>query len=201
MRFTIKWLLAGTLYAALAAAAWSQAHWSYAALLWVATFFAVTYALTAAICVRGRRQAAAVGFAVASVMLAVCLHFAPESLPIGRLVAAAAPPPATPSAPYFPQPAVTAPRTVSYQVATIAPDGKPVYETRTRVVQVATPGLTATGPAVAPTPILPYAPAFDMEGAMARTRAANAVATMLAGLVGSMLGVVAHRRARSMEGD
>jgi hypothetical protein len=66
------------------------------------------------------------------------------------------------------------------------PDGKRVTETRTRVVQVTSP--------VAPAAYPPNQGPDEWEKLGVRTRAANAVTTMLAGLVGSMLGAVAYRR-------
>lgn len=201
-RFSLKWLLAGTVYAAIAAAAFAQAHWSYADILWIATFFAVTYALSAAIFARGPRRGAATGFAIANLLMLVCLQYSPESLPTSRLIAAAMPVIETPSAPslpaltaYAPMPAPpTASVTVPYTVVRVLPDGRKVSETRTRVV---TP--TPAAPAYYPQPVLAApAPTYD-DGAKfgVRIRAGNAVGTMFAGLVGGVLGAAAFRRGRS----
>jgi hypothetical protein len=106
MRFSIKWMLAGTVYVALVAAAFATGQWPYAAALWVATFFAVVYALALAALARGRRRAAAIGFALGSVALAVCLQAAPGSVPTARIVSATLSPQAQPLPQYAagPQP-------------------------------------------------------------------------------------------------
>lgn len=45
MRFSLKWILFGMAYVALAAAALTQNHWAYADLLWLAAFVAICMAI------------------------------------------------------------------------------------------------------------------------------------------------------------
>ena len=86
MQFSLKWLLAGTLYVAIAAAAFAKPHWASAAAVWLITLFAVVYALIVATSASGSRQVAAKGFAIASVLLFLGLHFTPEFFPIEYVV-------------------------------------------------------------------------------------------------------------------
>jgi hypothetical protein len=182
MRFSIKWMLAGTGYVALVAAAFATGQWPYAAALWVATFFAIVYALALVALARGRRRGAAIGFAIGSVALALCLQFAPGSLPTARIVSAALPVQAQPLPGYAPpQP------TAWYAV----PSPPPNVASGTLIAGQAaavSPGLnfTPTGP--------PIINVRDIEEMFAtRTRAADALATMVAGIVGSFLGIAAYR--------
>jgi hypothetical protein len=194
IRFSMKWLLAGMVYVAVAAAAIAQGHWSYAAILWMATFFAVTYALTVAIFARGARQIAAAGFAIASLAIVACMRFAPGSLPTSRFVAAlasaqapipttvyATPTPVIPAAPgrppgtYYPAPAPQPSPPIAAQP--YYPPGGPVFAT-----YVAPPAVTIS---------------YDNgEVAAVRVRAANAIATMAAGVIGGVLAAVGFRRGR-----
>lgn len=49
MAFSLKWLLAGSAYAALAAAAaLATGHWAFVDVLWIITYFAVVYAILGA---------------------------------------------------------------------------------------------------------------------------------------------------------
>jgi hypothetical protein len=73
MRFSLKWILAGTVYVALAAAAFGTGKWYFAEVLWALTLLAVVYAIVAVAYFRRRRQAAALGFAVASACFLLCL--------------------------------------------------------------------------------------------------------------------------------
>jgi len=110
MRFSLKWLLAGMAYAALYAAATATGDWLYADVLWAATFVAVLYAATLVVITRGLQRAAAVGFALGSLMLVACLHFSTNSVPTARRVSA-----------WFPAPAPLPPRLPSAPVAGQAP--------------------------------------------------------------------------------
>ncbi len=93
MRFSLKWLLAGTVYVAIAAAAFARPHWAYAEALWALTFLAVVYALIVAISGRGQRQVVAIGFAVASLLLTGYVLFgSSNSKAFSRVVELLSPP-------------------------------------------------------------------------------------------------------------
>ena len=85
MRFSLKWLLAGTVYVAIAAAAFARPHWAYVQLLRGVTFFAIVYALIVAIFGRGHRQVAAAGFVIATSLLLLYAHVYPVSMPTPRV--------------------------------------------------------------------------------------------------------------------
>ncbi len=175
MPFSPIWMLAAGAYAAIAATALVVAHWSLADLVWTATFFATVAAAAFAVLARGRRQVAAAGFAVASALVAGSAYFAGDSAPTARVVTAAAPAYTTQSQP-GPQVMQT------YQVVRYASDGKPVVETHTRTVPSAPISVMTTSDGL-------------QQQFRARVRTANALATMLAGLVGAVLGATAQRRA------
>jgi hypothetical protein len=194
-RFSIKWLLLGTAYVAVAAAAFARGHWSYADILGAANFFAVTYALTLALFARGRRQVAAAGFAIASLLLLACLYLAPQAMPTSRLLAAL-PVQAPQNALAYPTPVATPPTIVSNTVT-----GTTVWPSApagSYGPYAPPPSYAASGTLVAsfagPPPIVPV---IDAENLAVRTRAANAAAMMLAGLVGGILGMAAFRKAQT----
>src|SRR5262245_24174438 len=90
MRFSLKWILVGVAYVAVAAAAFSQTTWVYADVLWAASLLAVVYAALIAAFARGRRQAAAVGFVVASACFLLCVWLTNgNGVPTTRLLVAA----------------------------------------------------------------------------------------------------------------
>jgi hypothetical protein len=169
MAFSLKWLFAGATYVAVAAAALSTGHWAYVDVLWAVTFFAIVYAVIVALFARGGRQRVAGGFATASLLLLACLYFSPDSIPTARLVVLAAAEDAPP-----------APRLVTaLYAATMSPASQGgespmiVYGGGYRVAQASSPS--------------------EFEW-IATYRAANAVGTMLAGLIGGLMGALAFRR-------
>jgi hypothetical protein len=87
-RFSLKWLLAVMVYAALVAVAFGQPHWAYGDLLWTLSMAAFGYALVVTCLARGPRQARAVGFAVFFACFMLCLVFAPDSVPSARMLTA-----------------------------------------------------------------------------------------------------------------
>jgi hypothetical protein len=91
MRFSLKWLLAGTVYLAIAAAAFARPHWAYSDALILLTFVAVTYAAIETVFSRGRRQVIAGGFAIAALLASVGTAIAPKASPPARVVEAFAP--------------------------------------------------------------------------------------------------------------
>jgi hypothetical protein len=203
MRFSLKWVLAGVTYVAVAAAAFSQTTWVYADLLWAASLLAVVYAVLVACFARGRRQAAAAGFVAASVCFLVCSHFANDSVPTRRLLAAAGVGQNLAPSPYY------APSVVSRPVVeTISTPAGPVKRTRTVEVVV-------QQPVAAPTPVAPMAGPTTVSQWMAQSRiappspyvdfsiymrAASAVGMMLFGGVGCALGMLAYKAARREAG-
>jgi hypothetical protein len=88
MRFSLKWILAGMTYAAVAAAALTQDTRVYADILWAATLVTFAFAVVAACFARGPRQIAAASFVVFSGCYLLCLHFAAESVPTASLLLA-----------------------------------------------------------------------------------------------------------------
>jgi hypothetical protein len=87
MRFSLKWLLVGMAYAALAAAALAAPHWGYRDLLRAVNFLALVYAMTVAIAGHGLRRHAAIGFATAVVLL-MAIPALSANTPTDRIVAA-----------------------------------------------------------------------------------------------------------------
>jgi hypothetical protein len=177
MTFSLKWLLAGSAYGVLAAAALATGHWVYVDLLWAVTFFAVAYATVVALFARGPRQVVAAGFAVASGLLLVCLQLSPDSVPTARLIVIVAKD--------YPSPA---PRLVSaLYSATLSPtfdsDGAPILQGGGSI------GGSGSGSAFLSGTLNP-----DPLTWVGAYRAANAVATMLSGLTGALLGVAASPR-------
>jgi hypothetical protein len=155
MRFSLKWLLAAMLYAAIVAAAFARPHWALVSVFWGATFLAVVYALVITLAGNGRRRYVASGFAVASVLLVVSSRMAPEASLADRFVTLAFPPQYSQSG----------------YVMTSA-GRRPVFDRRLQT---------------------------NRDANLLRTQMANAVAAILAGLAGSALGVVAHRRGQTAE--
>ena len=89
MRFSITWLLVGTAYAAVAAAALSTGAWYYADALWALTLLAVVYASAIAMFASGKRRATAATFVLAAICFLLCLTFgSSDSVPTARLLIA-----------------------------------------------------------------------------------------------------------------
>jgi hypothetical protein len=190
-RFSMKWLLAGMVYVALVAAALSQPGWAWADALWVVSFLAVCYAGLLAIYTVGARRARTVGFLTASLAMVAAMHFAPQSVPVGRIVEALAPAPSLPTiqprvvypAPAYSAPTPTAPGNSSGWVVPVPyPQG-----------MVSTSGGVSTGGYYNPLPVL------NLQ--TYRYRAGSALAVMLAGVAGGVLGAVAYRQGRGRSGE
>jgi hypothetical protein len=75
MRFSLKWLLIGTAYAAVAAAALTQDSWIWADIVWALSLVAFAFAFVVACLARGPRQAAGLGFVAFVGSYLLCLHF------------------------------------------------------------------------------------------------------------------------------
>jgi hypothetical protein len=182
-RFSLKWILAAMVYAAIAAAAFSQQSWVYSDLLCAASLLALGYAVVLIIYSRGARQAAAVGFAVFMILLAVCIQAVPESVPTLRILTAAGIngqelAPLTPAAP------MPATGMATFSSAGTIATGNLNFTPSTTVWAAPTlyPISSLTGNVE---PIIKL-----------KLRAANAVATMVIGLLGCLLGVLAFHRAQ-----
>jgi hypothetical protein len=183
MQFSMKWVLLGMAYVAVAAAAFSQGHWIYADLLWGATFLAVCFAILIIGMSTGVRRAAAAGFTLFALAFALCLQVAPGTVPTKRILSAAVaqefpvyyPPP-------MPVPAVAAAPVLPYA-------GEQTVDTFLDF-QIAQPAVIA--------PMTAYgAPRILIEQPFSsKLRAANTVGAMLFGLIGGWLGAMAFRRQR-----
>jgi hypothetical protein len=75
MRFSLKWILAATVYVAIAASALYRKSPHYADLIWGISVIAIAYVVTLAIYTRGQRQAAAVAFLVSCLGFLAGLQF------------------------------------------------------------------------------------------------------------------------------
>jgi hypothetical protein len=186
-RFSLKWILAAMLYAAIAAAAFSQQSWVYADLLCGAALLALGYAVLLVIYARGPRQAAAAGFAVCTILLATCMLLAPDSVPMLRILSAAG----IGQPPILPSPMTTAvPPTATFSSAS---SGALSFSAPSSITAVPAPNASAAWSLVPNTGLgFSMTPTFDIS---LKLRAANALALMLIGLAGCLLGLAAHRRA------
>lgn len=177
MQFSMKWLLAGMVYVAVVAAAFSQPGWAYAELLWLTAAAALVYCILLACYARGQRQAGAAGFAVAFLGYLACLQFAPHSLPTAQALAAVGLGRNDSVVTMTPMPPM-----VIYPQAPTPYQGSGGMQ----------PPVYAPPMQVQPTPIMPYVQA-DLLFPQ-RLRAAHAVATTWSGVAGSLLGLLAFRR-------
>lgn len=210
MQFSIRWILAGTAYVALAAAAFSRQTWVFADLLWAASLLAVVFATLVAAFARGRRQVAAAGFVVASGCFLLCMQFGNNSVPTRRLLT---------SAGIYGNGTLT---TTTYAAPQVVTRKRPVIETKmtdagplrtTRIVEeqavvptavvsspVGPPPVAAAGwftPAPVPAPPLSVASWMaSADSAVCLSRAGNAAGMMAFGLLGCVVGMAAHRVVR-----
>lgn len=191
MRYSLKWGLMGMAYVALAAAAFGQGHWAYADLLWLATFGAICLAILIAILGTGARRAGGVGFAIFALALAMCMQFAPDSLPTRRIFLAAelrSYASVQPSTPY-----------AQYRVAAPANLSAPAVPGYSAPYYPPTPPPTTI--ALAPQPVPVAFPSGMVEPPInTKLRAANSLGVMLAGIVGCWLGIAAFRRQQEKTG-
>ena len=191
-RFSMQWLLAATLYAAIAAAAFTQRSWYYADLLWVVTLAVFGYAVLVTCYARGERRAQAVGFVVLSGCYLICLHFEPQSVPTQRLLdiftsseiiqvvpvqRQVAEPPS--EDPVFMDPSIVVPTPSTPPMAQLVPSNP--YGPAPPPIRI--PGTT--------TPV----PVQTISMSTLRLRAANAIATLLFGVLGCLLGSLAYKQA------
>ena len=187
MRFSLKWIMAGMAYVAIAAAALGTGKWYFADVLWPLTLVAVIYAILLAVFASGQRRLAAAGFVVGCGCFLICVTFGNDAVPTERLLVAAGldqsgqnnwvsyPPVVAYPAP-APQPAVATPLP-----STPSSVGPVYYPPPYTVVPSTTVGYAL------PVQLIPGLPV--------RIRAANAIATLAFGLIGSLVGVIAFRAA------
>jgi hypothetical protein len=184
-RFSLKWMLLAMVYAAIAAAAFTQRNWLYADLLWAVLMASVGYAVLLIIYARGERQARAAGFVVLAAGFLACLYLAPNAMPTHHL-AGALPAPADEVSQVqyaYASPAIT-PLPASPPPSTYPSPYAPAIPPSIQPPLVAAPITIAyTGPVYF----------------VFRFSAANAVAALSAGLVGCALGAVAYRQATSSD--
>lgn len=184
MRFSLKWILFGMAYVALAAAALTQDHWAYADLLWLATFLAICWAIVTAIFSNGSRRAAAIGFALFAIGFATCAHVAEQSIPTRRILLAAG----VPEYPVFQNPLTySLPQPLSMGFAPPAINSYPL----------AAPLAPAT-PNAAPMPTaVPVITSLELPF-VSKVRAMNSLTSMLLGLVGAWFATAAYRRQQAV---
>jgi hypothetical protein len=89
VRFSLKWILAGTLYVAIAAAAFGTAKWYFADVLWALTVLTFVYAIGIVSFAKGKQRAMAWTLVVGCVCYLACLVFAKGPSPTTRLMNAA----------------------------------------------------------------------------------------------------------------
>jgi hypothetical protein len=183
MQFSMKWVLLGMAYVAVAAAAFSQGHWVYADLLWGATFLAVCFAVLTIGMSTGVQRAAAAGFALFALAFALCLQVAPGAVPTKRILSATV----VQEFPAYYPPPMPVPTVAAAPV--LPPATEQTIDTFLDF-QVAQPAAMAPMTAYAPPRLLIEQPFSS------KLRAANAVSAMLFGLAGGFLGAMVFRRQR-----
>lgn len=188
MRFSLKWGLLGMAYVAVAAAALTQDHWAYADLLWLVTFVAICMAIQSAIFSSGSRRAMATGFALFALGFAACAQFAEQSIPTRRILLAAGVPEYPNYQPMWNPYAVNPPQTTATFVAPAPINSYPMPAPAISNPVPPTPISVVT---IAPSPLeLPFT---------SKVRAANAVGSMILGLLGAWLAAAAFRRHRAAD--
>jgi hypothetical protein len=183
-RFSIKWALAAIAYVALAAAALTQTGWAYASLLWFAAFAAFVYAVLLACYARGRRQARAVGFALGALSLAACVHIAPANVATDQLLRSVG--------------------VIKDQIVFGATASMPPAGVFTAPVGSPTPVFNAYGfnqgatgtLSITARPSGPTVVATTQADTELKVRAANAIAAVLAGLLGMLLASLAFAKSQ-----
>jgi hypothetical protein len=190
-RFSLKWLLLVMVYAAIAAAAFSHGHWAYADILWTVSIVAFGYALLLVCVERGPRQALALGFAIFFGCYLVCLYLAPDSLPTSRLLVAMGAAGDESLANQLPMPAA-APN-AQLRLFNVAPQPPATYQLQTSGTLTVNTGAAVLSAA----PTNPAAVGKSYIAGLSfplKLRSANAVGSMIAGLLGCLLAAVACRR-------
>lgn len=188
MRFSLKWGLLGMAYVAVAAAALTQDHWAYADLLWLATFVAICMAIQSALFNSGSRRAMATGFALFALGFAACAQFAEHSIPTRRLLLAAGVPEYSNYQQLWNPYTVNPPQTTATFVAPTPINAYPMPAPAV-ASPVSPPPISVV--TISPSPLeLPFT---------SKVRAANAVGSMILGLMGGWLAAAAFHRRRAAD--
>jgi hypothetical protein len=171
MRFSLKWILAGMAYVAVAAAAFGTGKWYFADLLSVMTMFAAVYAIAVAMFDGSMRRAMAATFVVGCACFLLWLTLGGDAVPVQRLLVASGVGQTAPAA-------TTADDEVKALTA--------LYDQgRTTLDQVAAAKRRQQELKLR----------ADSEALAVYLRAATAVATLAVGLRGSLVGLLAFRSA------
>jgi hypothetical protein len=189
VRFSLKWILAATVYVAIAAAAFGRGTWYYADGLWALTLLAVVYAIAVAAFASGKRRAMAATFVVGCACFLLCVTFGSDAVPTARLLVAS-------GLGQTEQPAFNPPQpqpSISPAPAAVWNNG---YYAPTVQLALPSPPSAPSATVVAVSPAYRSAPSVDLSVYL---RAANAVATLAFGLMGSLVGLMAFRA--SAKGD
>jgi hypothetical protein len=174
VRFSLKWILAGTVYVAIAAAAFGCGEWWHADILSVLALLAAAYAATLAVLARERPRWAGTGITVASICFVLWAAFGADGAPTTRVLAAAGLNPMPIQSKVI--------RGATFQGTTTDANG------RTMLKYVTPDSVTAAIRMPPSSGLSPESTCF-----VTSTRAANAVATLAFGLMGSLVGLMAFR--------
>jgi hypothetical protein len=187
MRFSLKWLLIGTGYAAVAAAALTQDSWVWADIVSVLSLVALAFAVVVSFVARGPRQATALGFVAFSASYLVWLQFAESSVPTSRLLLAVRFRGDMP-----PEPPRLTIRGNPPPPGSMTPEAK----VRMQMLQVQTEMLRLRNEQLEV--IARQNSSIDL---ITYLRAGHAVATMAFGLLGCLLGPLAFKAAKPKAGE
>jgi hypothetical protein len=171
LSFSLTYVLLAIGFIALGCAAFTQESELCAELLWVLTVFAACYALLAVCYLRGMRQAAALGFLVLWLAYLACVIYVPHRTPARR-------------------------------VLTLAGYGEASPPDKMEDYRMLINGLNAdyrrNEPANKATYDALYLKYEMALGNRPEIRAANAIGSMVAGIIGSVLGTFVYSRSRKL---
>jgi hypothetical protein len=169
MRLSLKWILAGMVYVAVAAAAFWTGEWYFADALSVMTMFALMYAIAVAMFDGGKGRAMAVTFCVGCACFLLWLTLGGDGVPVQRLL-------------------------VASRVGQTAPAANAADDEVKALTALYDQGRTTLDQvAAAKRRQQELKLRADSEALAVYLRAANAVATMAFGLMGSLVGLLAFR--------
>jgi len=195
MQFSLKWILVGVVYVAVAAAAFSQGSWHYADLLWAASLLALVFAALIAFLGSGKGRVAGTGFLLASLAYVACVAFGQFSgsdvVPTKRWLVAAGYDPNTGT--LFPLSSFASPPT-----ATLQSSASVFYPNQ---LPTSAPSPSAYSLTLTPSAVQPPVPVSAVAAFGIYVRAANAVSMMLFGALGALLGLVAFKRISQTKQD
>jgi hypothetical protein len=178
MRFSLKWILAGMAYVAIAAAAFARDEWWYTDILSALTLLAVVYAILVTAFASGRRRIAAAGFVVASISFIFCAAYGGDGVPTTRLLGAAG------ISPFPQQPTGDQQYLASAKIISTRTDEKGRSSVKYGMPSGHVTGITLSATSPKTPNFLEY---------LRRFRVANAVSAMAFGLIGALVGLMAFR--------